>query len=1682
MANAVFSNGVTYDAGTGQITVPAGVTSFTVGYTTTQDSIHEADETTTLTIGGSTGTGTITNDDAVPTISVNNVTATEGTDLYEVFTVSLSNPSSGPIVFNPTLSNGTAIVGTDTGTALEYNNGTSWVAVPVGGITFAAGQTSVQVRVAVTDDNIDEANETFNLTATVTSGSTANTSATGVGTIVDNDPAPTISVNNVTATEGTDLYEVFTVSLSNPSSEPIVFNPTLSNGTAIVGTDTGTALQYNNGTSWVAVPAGGITFAAGQTTVQVRVAVTDDNIDEANETFNLTATVTSGTTANTSATGVGTIVDNDPAPTISVNNVTATEGTDFYEVFTVSLSNPSSEPIVFNPTLSNGTAIVGTDTGTALQYNNGTSWVAVPAGGITFAAGQTTVQVRVAVTDDNIDEANETFNLTATVTSGSTANTSATGVGTIVDNDPAPTISVNNVTATEGTDPYEVFTVSLSNPSSGPIVFKPTLSNGSAIVGTDTGTVLEYNNGTSWVAVPVGGITFAAGQTSVQVRVAVTDDNIDEANETFNLTATVTSGTTANTSATGVGTIVDNDPAPTISVNNVTATEGTDPYEVFTVSLSNPSSGPIVFKPTLSNGSAIVGTDTGTALEYNNGTSWVAVPVGGITFAAGQTSVQVRVAVTDDNIDEANETFNLTATVTSGTTANTSATGVGTIVDNDPAPVLNITGPATINETAGTATYTVTLTGNTSLPVTVNYGTANGTATSGTDYTSKSGTLTFAVGETSKTITVPILNDFKVESSENYTISLSSPTNATINTGSVTTSIIDDDFAPHVDLDANNSAGVTGDDYRTFYTVGGGLAVSISDIDTNVTDVNVPVGTDATTKHIKSATVELTNAQTGDAFNFGTMPSGITASKSGNIITLTSTDPNGSTLDAFESAIKAVTFAADANTPNATVDRIVKVNVTDIGDNVSNNAFTTITVNVIQAPGTPGSPVNNGDNTLIGGDGDDVLLGDAGGVKTVLVPGTNYNIAFILDVSGSMAFDLDQASGTSEERLNLLKDGLKQYIQNTVLPFAAKAGTVDGGHINIALIKFADLAETSLTISIGDVVNGDWTALEATINSLVANGGTNYEAAFNQAERWFKGLSTGANDANATTNATDKASTNADGTAIAGYKNLTFFITDGNPTFYMDGNTEAGSGSETQNSTTFNTILSQSKSTFDHGYNLTSGNKGLGAISTVSAIGLGIGVKKPWLQLFDNSDSIGNITIDVGTKNVSGSSVTGSTAPTTSSIANFDNTTGNNAPSRWVASGDAAAATRTSFNKLLLSDTTQGNGVAAVYQGPSFAVTGSSTFVSFEYGRSNWVAGDTFTWKLQRQVGGVWETVEVGSNAASNDHAPSGTDSTGLFMQSGILLAGTYRLQFEVEDKSGTGTGNYRVRIDNVQLNTSAGTDTIITTGGQPDIVLTADQFQYALEAGGLSTTLTPVGNDKLFGGNGNDVMFGDTINTDWLDWTGRNLDAANQPDAAGSGMAALKEYLSLSPSDYTLVNAGLGVQAIDLYNYIKAESNTTTGISRFNATADTRGGNDVLDGGAGNDILYGQGGNDILIGGAGNDILFGGTGADTFVWGKSLNTTTGNLDLNGTNNADGSTDIIKDFSLAQGDKVDAKALLDALGWNGTIGTLSQFVTVSGNTIDIHNVADTLSVNIVVEGQTFTDLNDMITKTNFQTT
>jgi len=111
-----------------------------------------------------------------------------------------------------------------------------------------------------------------------------------------------------------------------------------------------------------------------------------------------------------------------------------------------------------------------------------------------------------------------------------------------------------------------------------------------------------------------------------------------------------------------------------------------------------------------------------------------------------------------------------------------------------PKPSVSISG-VSAPEGNGTTTlsFPVTLSASTPLPVSVSYATSNGTATAPSDYASATGTLTFAPGETSKTINVSVVGDAVYEPDETFTVNLSSPVNATIGTGSATGTIQNDD-------------------------------------------------------------------------------------------------------------------------------------------------------------------------------------------------------------------------------------------------------------------------------------------------------------------------------------------------------------------------------------------------------------------------------------------------------------------------------------------------------------------------------------------------------------------------------------------------------------------------------------------------------------------------------------------------------------------------------------------------------------------------------------------------------------------------------------------------------------------------------------------------------------------------
>nr|WP_206605397.1 immunoglobulin-like domain-containing protein [Pseudomonas plecoglossicida] len=194
-------------------------------------------------------------------------------------------------------------------------------------------------------------------------------------------------------------------------------------------------------------------------------------------------------------------------------------------------------------------------------------------------------------------------------------------------------------------------------------------------------------------------------------------------------------------------------------------------------------------------------------------------------------------------------------------------------------------------------------------------------------------------------------------------------------------------------------------------------------------------------------------------------------------------------------------------------------------------------------------------------------------------------------------------------------------------------------------------------------------------------------------------------------------------------------------------------------------------------------------------------------------------------------------------------------------------------------------------------------------------------------------------------------------------------------------------------------------------------------------TEATVPGNDTVNGGDGNDIIFGDLVSFG---------------SVAGNGVEAIQGYVA--------GQLGVALGDVDgrvLHKYI-VEHVSEFDVSRSND------GNDILNGGAGNDLLFGQGGDDTLDGGKGNDILIGGLGKDTLLGGegndillggKGDDTMTGGsgADTFVWKAGDSGKDVIKDFKVAEGDRIDLKDLLQ--GEKGsTIDNYLKLTTVEGTT------------------------------------
>jgi hypothetical protein len=222
----------------------------------------------------------------------------------------------------------------------------------------------------------------------------------------------------------------------------------------------------------------------------------------------------------------------------------------------------------------------------------------------------------------------------------------------------------------------------------------------------------------------------------------------------------------------------------------VTVTEGdvSDSVQaVFTVNLNSASGKTVTVDYATVAGTAAAGDDYAAVQSQ-------------LTFAPGVTSQTIAVNIVGDDVQETSETFSVQLSNPTNATLGAAA-GTATILDND-SPALSIYDASVVEGDSGTSpmTFVVELVKQGMGTITVQYTTLAGTAVPGEDYTAANGTLTFAPGETLKTISVPIIGDDVSEANETFTVRLQAPTGGAVLARSVANGLILDDGGSFVYL------------------------------------------------------------------------------------------------------------------------------------------------------------------------------------------------------------------------------------------------------------------------------------------------------------------------------------------------------------------------------------------------------------------------------------------------------------------------------------------------------------------------------------------------------------------------------------------------------------------------------------------------------------------------------------------------------------------------------------------------------------------------------------------------------------------------------------------------------------------------------------------------------------------
>ncbi|MGQ0620177.1 MAG: Calx-beta domain-containing protein [Panacagrimonas sp.] len=626
----------------GPITIPAGATSAAVSLTVTEDAIDEADEIVNIsltspvnaTLGSpSTLALTIEDNDGAPTVSFTDATLSFDEGAGTVTSRVQLSAASGQDVTVPVMLTGGTAVGAD------------YALLTATPVNIPAGETFVDLSIQITDDLLDEADETITLQLGAPTNATITAPFTQSITIVDNDATPSVSFDTAGASYDEAAGTVMIPVRLSATSGQLVTAEFSAGGSA-------TAADFDVPTT------SPLSFPLGSTAVNIVLEVSDDALDEIDETVLFTLTSASNATLGANPGFTATIEDNDDAPAVAFEltsrGVLENAGTVTVDVV---LSAASGKDVSF--------AFDSGGSASAADYSG------LTASPVNILAGSTRASLSISVTDDALDEPDETLILTLLSAINASVGVPADFTLTVQDNDDAPTVS---------------FTVDVSsaNESDGTVTAIAQLSGPSAFDVTVPFSVTGTAGGLDFTLLSASPLMIPAGATQATVSVSLLEDALDEEAETIAISLQAATKATVTAPSTHTITILDNDTAPsvsfTLSTQNVAESAGT---AMVALQLSAVS-GKVISVPLSFGGSAVAPGD------YSASASSVAIPAGG---TGGSFTLNI---VNDTAFESPDETIVVTAGSPTNASLGSPSSQTITVVDNDGQAVATISlAPAT---------------------------------------------------------------------------------------------------------------------------------------------------------------------------------------------------------------------------------------------------------------------------------------------------------------------------------------------------------------------------------------------------------------------------------------------------------------------------------------------------------------------------------------------------------------------------------------------------------------------------------------------------------------------------------------------------------------------------------------------------------------------------------------------------------------------------------------------------------------------------------------------------------------------------------------------------------------------------------------------------------------------------